>query len=154
MHQLQQMQDKAKEEKRTLDKEEFQETGSVDAFRVLKKQFQRFINFRYYFDDDDGLMIHKFFLAYTRTEGRDENQYALQKGKVDSEKILDADLVVTESSRTESEKHVSNSRSRNDKPYRKQIVNRWNDKNNHAEVQPLRKHNLLLMNQPDDSVAI
>ncbi|GKE79156.1 hypothetical protein Tco_1545276 [Tanacetum coccineum] len=49
-----------------LDKEEFQETGSMDAFIVLKTQFQRFINFRYYFDDDDdGLMIRKFFLAYT-----------------------------------------------------------------------------------------
>ncbi|GJS26277.1 hypothetical protein Tco_0486897 [Tanacetum coccineum] len=53
-----------------LDKKEFQETGSMDAFRVLKTQFQRFINFRYYFDDDDGRMIRKFFLAYTRTEVR------------------------------------------------------------------------------------
>ncbi|GJX12195.1 hypothetical protein Tco_0202054 [Tanacetum coccineum] len=53
-----------------LDKEEFQETGSMDAFRVLKTQFQRFINFRYYFDDDEGLMIHKYFLAYTRIEVR------------------------------------------------------------------------------------
>ncbi|GKE84928.1 hypothetical protein Tco_1558670, partial [Tanacetum coccineum] len=34
-----------------LVKEEFQETGSMDAFRVLKTQFQTFINFRYYFDD-------------------------------------------------------------------------------------------------------
>ncbi|GKE05149.1 hypothetical protein Tco_1397167, partial [Tanacetum coccineum] len=53
-----------------LDKEEFHETGSMDAFRVLKTQFQLFINFRYYFDDDDGLMIRKYFLAYTRTEVR------------------------------------------------------------------------------------
>ncbi|GJX80615.1 hypothetical protein Tco_0328764 [Tanacetum coccineum] len=29
-----------------------------------------FINFRYYFDDDEGLMISKYFLAYTRTEVR------------------------------------------------------------------------------------
>ncbi|GKE13662.1 hypothetical protein Tco_1421239 [Tanacetum coccineum] len=28
-----------------LDKDEFQETGSIDAFRVLKTQFQMFINF-------------------------------------------------------------------------------------------------------------
>ncbi|GJW06294.1 hypothetical protein Tco_1568717 [Tanacetum coccineum] len=54
-----------------LDKEEFQETRSMDAFRVLKTQFQLFINFQYYFDDDDdGLMIRKYFLAYTRTEVR------------------------------------------------------------------------------------
>ncbi|GJX15361.1 hypothetical protein Tco_0216193, partial [Tanacetum coccineum] len=53
-----------------LDKEEFQQTESMDAFRVLKTQFQRFINFRYYFNDDEGLMIHKYFLAYTRIEVR------------------------------------------------------------------------------------
>ncbi|GJX39014.1 hypothetical protein Tco_0252317 [Tanacetum coccineum] len=53
-----------------LEKEEFQETGSMDAFRVIKTQFQMFINFRYYFDDDEGLMIRKYFLAYTRTEVR------------------------------------------------------------------------------------
>ncbi|GKE15614.1 hypothetical protein Tco_1423191 [Tanacetum coccineum] len=29
-----------------LDKEEFQETGSMDDFRVLKTQFQMFINFQ------------------------------------------------------------------------------------------------------------
>ncbi|GJX34341.1 hypothetical protein Tco_0245898 [Tanacetum coccineum] len=42
----------------------------MDAFRVLKTQFQLFINFQYYFDNDEGLMIHKYFLAYTRTEVR------------------------------------------------------------------------------------
>ncbi|GJX97656.1 hypothetical protein Tco_0353454 [Tanacetum coccineum] len=78
-----------------LNKEEFHETGSMDAFRVLKIQFQLFINFRYYFDDD-GLMIHKYFLAYTRSE--------LKEGKVDSSKALDASLVVTECSGTKSDK--------------------------------------------------
>ncbi|GJV72627.1 hypothetical protein Tco_1492622 [Tanacetum coccineum] len=86
-----------------LDKEEFQETGSMDAFRVLKTQFQLFINLQYYFDDDDGLMIRKYFLAYTQTEG-----------KVDSSKALDASLVVTESSGTESDKQDTSSRSGND----------------------------------------
>ncbi|GJZ22942.1 hypothetical protein Tco_0559981, partial [Tanacetum coccineum] len=61
-----------------LDKEEFQETGSMDAFRVLKIQFQMFINFRYYFDDDDGLMIRKYFLAYTRTEVRQFHDTLIQ----------------------------------------------------------------------------
>nr|GEX01794.1 hypothetical protein [Tanacetum cinerariifolium] len=42
----------------------------MDAFRALKTQFQLFINFPYYLDDDDGLMIRKYFLAYTRTEVR------------------------------------------------------------------------------------
>nr|GFA90495.1 hypothetical protein [Tanacetum cinerariifolium] len=51
-----------------LDKEEFQETRSMDAFRVLKTRFQMFINFRYYFDYDEGLMIRKYFNAYTKTD--------------------------------------------------------------------------------------
>nr|GEZ14356.1 hypothetical protein [Tanacetum cinerariifolium]GEZ28773.1 hypothetical protein [Tanacetum cinerariifolium] len=40
----------------------------MDAFRVLKTQFQTFINSRFSFNDDDGLMIRKYFLAYTQTE--------------------------------------------------------------------------------------
>nr|GFA84831.1 hypothetical protein [Tanacetum cinerariifolium] len=53
-----------------LDKEEFQESGSIDAFRALMTQFQTFISFRYYFDDFDGTMICKYFQAHTRTEIR------------------------------------------------------------------------------------
>ncbi|GJZ87813.1 hypothetical protein Tco_0659423 [Tanacetum coccineum] len=128
-----------------LDKEEFQKTGSMNAFRVLKIQFQMFINFRYYFDDDEGLMIRKYFLAYTRTEvqqfrdtlfqhmeslqdsiqerakhkreyDRRMNDRMMQskEGKVDSSKSLNAGLIVTESNETESETHVSSSRSGND----------------------------------------
>ncbi|GJR36878.1 hypothetical protein Tco_1212562 [Tanacetum coccineum] len=51
-----------------LDKEEFQEIGSMVAFRVLKTHFQTFINSQFSFDDDDGLMTHKYFLEYTRIE--------------------------------------------------------------------------------------
>ncbi|GJS13140.1 hypothetical protein Tco_0407612 [Tanacetum coccineum] len=51
-----------------LDKEEFQEIGSMVAFRVLKTHFQTFINSRFSFDDDDGLMTRKYFLEYTRIE--------------------------------------------------------------------------------------
>ncbi|GJS22800.1 hypothetical protein Tco_0451432, partial [Tanacetum coccineum] len=41
-----------------LDKEEFQKIGSMAAFRVLKTQFQHFINSRFSLDDD-GLMTRK-----------------------------------------------------------------------------------------------
>ncbi|GJS53055.1 hypothetical protein Tco_0626417 [Tanacetum coccineum] len=51
-----------------LGKEEFQETGSMDAFKELKTRFQLLISFQYNFDYFDDLMIHKYFLAYTRTE--------------------------------------------------------------------------------------
>ncbi|GJS68533.1 hypothetical protein Tco_0683098 [Tanacetum coccineum] len=51
-----------------LDKEEFQEIGSMVAFRVLKTQFQKFINSRFSLDDEEGLLTHKYFLAYTQIE--------------------------------------------------------------------------------------
>ncbi|GJS04153.1 hypothetical protein Tco_0320661 [Tanacetum coccineum] len=50
----------------------------MDAFRVLKTQFQTFINSRFSFDDDDGLMIRKYFLEYTRTEVNERTD-AVQK---------------------------------------------------------------------------
>ncbi|GKA20754.1 hypothetical protein Tco_0700743 [Tanacetum coccineum] len=51
-----------------LNKEEFQEIGSMAAFRVLKTQFQQFINSQFSLDDDDGQMTSKYFLKYTRIE--------------------------------------------------------------------------------------
>nr|GEY74577.1 hypothetical protein [Tanacetum cinerariifolium] len=46
-----------------LDKEEFQETGSMDAFRVLKRQFQHLIHSRFSLDDDDGQITSKLQAA-------------------------------------------------------------------------------------------
>ncbi|GKE68612.1 hypothetical protein Tco_1526684 [Tanacetum coccineum] len=88
-----------------LDKEEFQEIGSMDAFRVLMTQFQMFIKEQYYFVGFDDLMISKYFLAYTQTE--------MQECKVVSSKAMDVDLVVMESSRTESRKQDTSSSSGN-----------------------------------------
>nr|GEV23482.1 hypothetical protein [Tanacetum cinerariifolium]GEV23488.1 hypothetical protein [Tanacetum cinerariifolium] len=51
-----------------LDKEEYQEIGSFDVFRVLMTQLQTFINFRYYFDTDEDIMIRKYFIAYTKID--------------------------------------------------------------------------------------
>ncbi|GJT99748.1 hypothetical protein Tco_1110087 [Tanacetum coccineum] len=176
LHQLQQMQDKAKESCMTsfrllhshlkqLDREEFQETESINSFRVLMEQFQTFINFRYYFDDFDGAMIRKSFLEYTRTEiqqfratliqhmesvkksidaraqhkreyDRRVNDRVMQskEGKVDSSKALDAGLVITKSNVTESERHVSSSRSGNDTHVEDADINYVNDKEPMAEV--------------------
>ncbi|GJV14529.1 hypothetical protein Tco_1359852 [Tanacetum coccineum] len=53
-----------------LDKEEFQEIGFMDAFKVLMTQFHTFIKEQYYFVDFDDPMIRKYFLAYTRTKVR------------------------------------------------------------------------------------
>ncbi|GJY49453.1 hypothetical protein Tco_0439409 [Tanacetum coccineum] len=51
-----------------LAKEEFQELESFNAFRVLLLQFQTFLYSRLSLDNDDGLMICKYFIAYTKTD--------------------------------------------------------------------------------------
>ncbi|GJV21767.1 hypothetical protein Tco_1370787 [Tanacetum coccineum] len=141
-----------------LDREEFQETESIGAFRVLMNQFQTFINFRYCFDDFEGAMICKSFLENTRTEiqqfrdtliqlmesvkktideraqhkrenNRRVNDRVMQskEGKVDSRTALDIGLVVTESNETESERHVSSSRSGKDTHAEDANINSVND---------------------------
>ncbi|GJS22239.1 hypothetical protein Tco_0450871 [Tanacetum coccineum] len=49
-----------------LDKEEFQEIGSMAAFKVLETQFQMFIKSRMYLDDEFVVMTHNYFLQYTQ----------------------------------------------------------------------------------------
>ncbi|GJU95011.1 hypothetical protein Tco_1319767 [Tanacetum coccineum] len=66
-----------------LVKEEFQETGSMDAFRVLKTQFRLSSIF-----DTISMILRS------------------KETKDNSSKALDAGLVITESNETESERHV------------------------------------------------
>ncbi|GJR52366.1 hypothetical protein Tco_1402887 [Tanacetum coccineum] len=123
-------------------KEQFQETGSMDAFRVLKTQFQLFINFQYYFNDDDGLMICKYFLAYTRTEMQSK------EGKVDSSKTLDVSLVVTECSGTKSDRQDTNSSPGNYLTHAVDAdIRPVNDQVPFAEVQLTTQHNVLANEQ-------
>ncbi|GKA00181.1 hypothetical protein Tco_0672731 [Tanacetum coccineum] len=124
-----------------LDKEEFQETGSMDAFRVLKKQFQRFINFRYYFDDDDGLMIRKFFLAYTRTEVRQFRDTLIQHMKSVKNSINE---------RAQHKREYDNRykhRSGNDTHAEDADIKPVNDKEPMVEVQLTAQHNVLANEQ-------
>ncbi|GKE03340.1 retrovirus-related pol polyprotein from transposon TNT 1-94 [Tanacetum coccineum] len=51
-----------------LDKEEFQESGSMAAFKVLETQFQMFIKSRIYLDDEYVVMTRNYFLQYTQLE--------------------------------------------------------------------------------------
>ncbi|GKE09520.1 hypothetical protein Tco_1413071, partial [Tanacetum coccineum] len=135
-----------------LDKEEFQETGSMDAF--------------------------KYFLAYTRTEVRQFRDTLVQhmesvkesiqerakhkreydkrmnnrmvqskEGNVDSSKALNAGLIVTESNETESERHISSSRSGNDTHAEDELINSVNDKQPMVEVQLTAEHNILTNEQ-------
>ncbi|GJX29072.1 hypothetical protein Tco_0237151 [Tanacetum coccineum] len=116
-----------------LDKDEFQEIGSMAAFKVLETQFQMFIKSRIYLDDEYVIMTRKYFLEYTQLEipkFRDtliqhmksikklideraqhkreydsrvnERQMLTTEEKVDTSNALDASLVDTKNSGTES----------------------------------------------------
>ncbi|GKF43314.1 hypothetical protein Tco_0129866, partial [Tanacetum coccineum] len=116
-----------------LDKEEVQETGSIDAFRALMTQFQTFINFQYYFDDFDESILER--AKHKREKDKRVNDRMMQskERKDNSSKALDADLVVTESNETESERHISSSRSGNDTHVEDADINSMNDKEPMAE---------------------
>nr|GEV16300.1 hypothetical protein [Tanacetum cinerariifolium]GEV84382.1 hypothetical protein [Tanacetum cinerariifolium] len=161
-----------------LAKEEFQELESFSAFRVLLLQFQTFIYSQFSLDNDEGLMIRKYFIAYTKTNvplfhatliqhmeylresilerakhkreydnKMNERQMQSKKEKVDLSKALDADLVVIESSGTESEKHDTSSRSRNDTHAEDGDIKLVNDKEPRTEVQLTAEHNILANEQ-------
>ncbi|GKA20078.1 hypothetical protein Tco_0700067 [Tanacetum coccineum] len=49
-----------------LDKEEFQEIGSMASFKVLETEFQMFIKSRIYLDDEYVVMTRNYFLQYTQ----------------------------------------------------------------------------------------
>ncbi|GJX44309.1 hypothetical protein Tco_0260985 [Tanacetum coccineum] len=127
-----------------LDKDEFQEDGSMAAFWVINRQFQQFIDSQFTLDYISQ-MINKYFAEYTRIEVKqfrdtllqlmgnvkkfvaerirhqrqydrrmNKRQMQTQESKIDTGKVVDADLVVIESSETESEVQDDNSRSEND----------------------------------------
>ncbi|GJW86533.1 hypothetical protein Tco_0161873, partial [Tanacetum coccineum] len=95
-----------------LDKDEFQEIGSMASFRVLETQCQKFIKSRISLDDEDGIMTPKYFLEYTELEVQ-QFRDTITEGKVDTSNALDASLVDTKSSRTESGEQDTSSRSGN-----------------------------------------
>ncbi|GJR88467.1 hypothetical protein Tco_0212478 [Tanacetum coccineum] len=127
-----------------LDKDEFQEDGSLAAFWVINRQFQKFINSQLTLGYDSQ-MTDKYFVEYTGIEvkhfrdtllqhmgnvkksvgerTRHQRQYdrrvnkrwmQTKESKIDTGKAVDADLVVTESSGTKSKVQDDNSRSGND----------------------------------------
>ncbi|GJW42468.1 hypothetical protein Tco_0071267 [Tanacetum coccineum] len=127
-----------------LDKDEFQEVGSMTAFWVVNNKFQKFIDSKFTLDYDSQ-MTDTYFVEYTRIEvkhfrdtllqhlgnvkksiaerTRHQRQYERrvnkrqmqpQESKIDMGKALDNGLVVIESNGTESEVQDDSSRSRND----------------------------------------
>ncbi|GJX69725.1 hypothetical protein Tco_0305452 [Tanacetum coccineum] len=103
-----------------LDKDEFQEDGSMAAFWVLNRQFQQFINSQVTLDYESQ-MTDKYFAAYTGIEVKQFRETLLQHmGNVKkyvaerTRKAFDDGLVVKESSGTGSRKQDTRSRSGND----------------------------------------
>nr|GEV05585.1 putative copia-type Pol polyprotein [Tanacetum cinerariifolium] len=80
-----------------------------------------------------------------------ERQMQSKEGKIDSRKALDANSVVTEISRTESEKHDTSSRSRNDTHVDDADIKPVNEKEPIVEVQ-LTAQNNVLANEQQHSV--
>nr|GEW17118.1 hypothetical protein [Tanacetum cinerariifolium] len=124
-----------------LDKDEFQEDGSMTAFRDVNNQFQKFIDSQVTLDYDSQ-MTEKYFVEYTGIEvkhfrdtllqhmenvkkfvlerARHQRKYArrvnkrlmqMQESNIDMGKAVNDDLVVPKSSETESEVQDVNSSS-------------------------------------------
>ncbi|GJR93520.1 hypothetical protein Tco_0265694 [Tanacetum coccineum] len=90
-----------------LDKDEFQEDGSMTAFWVVNNQFQKFIDSKFTLDYDSQM-------TDTMERRVNKRQMQTQESKIDTGKALDANLVDTESIRTDSTVQDDSSRSGND----------------------------------------
>ncbi|GJR78877.1 hypothetical protein Tco_0149662 [Tanacetum coccineum] len=136
-----------------LDKEEFQEIGSMASFKVLETQFQTFIKSRIYLDDESVIMTRKYFLEYTQLEIREFRDTLIQhmttEEKVDTSNALDASLVDTKSNGTESGEQDTSSKSRNDAHADDADIRPIYDEEPMAEVQLIADHNVFATRQQD-----
>ncbi|GKA71106.1 hypothetical protein Tco_0777245, partial [Tanacetum coccineum] len=138
-----------------LDKEEFQEIGSMAAFKVLETQFQTFIKSRIYLDDEYVIMTRKYFLEYTQLEIQEFCDTLIQlmeymqttEGKVDTSTSMDASLVDTESSETKSKEQDTSNRSGNDVHANDVDIRPIYDEEPMAEVQTTAKINIFAIRQ-------
>ncbi|GJS54797.1 hypothetical protein Tco_0628159 [Tanacetum coccineum] len=160
-----------------LDKDEFQEDGSMAAFWVVNNQFQKFIDSKFTLDYDSQ-MTDTYFVEYTGLEvqhfrdtllqhlgnvkksvaerTRHQRQYErrvnkrqmqTQESKIDTGKALDADLVDTESIRTDSTVQDDSSRSGNDTDADDADIRPIYDEEPMAEVQLTAECNIFAIGQ-------
>ncbi|GJQ92779.1 hypothetical protein Tco_0003918 [Tanacetum coccineum] len=160
-----------------LDKDEFQEDGSMTAFWVVNNQFQKFIDSKFTLDYDSQ-MTDTYFVEYTGLEvqhfrdtllqhlgnvkksvaerTRHQRQYErrvnkrqmqTQESKIDTGKALDADLVDTESIRTDSTVQDDSSRSGNDTDADDADIRPIYDEEPMAEVQLTAECNIFAIGQ-------
>nr|GEW72836.1 hypothetical protein [Tanacetum cinerariifolium] len=99
-----------------LDKEDFQEIGSMAAFNVLETQtiLEFCDTLIQHLDSVKKSIDERVQLKREYDSWVNERQMQTTKEKVDTSKALDASSVDTESSRTESKEHDTSSRSGND----------------------------------------
>ncbi|GJV28517.1 hypothetical protein Tco_1384965 [Tanacetum coccineum] len=134
-----------------LDKDEFQEDGSMAAFWVVNNQFHKFIDSKFTLDYDSQ-MRDKYFVEYTRIKVKhfrdtllqhmgnvkksvaertchkrqydrrvNKRQMQTQESKIDTGKPVDADLVVTKSSGQNQKSEESNRQQHTEQP---EIINK------------------------------
>ncbi|GJS58265.1 hypothetical protein Tco_0653049 [Tanacetum coccineum] len=131
--------------KKQLDKDEFQEDGSMAAFWVLNRQLQQFID-SWYTLDYDNQMTDKYFAEYIESKVN-KRQMQTQESKFDLGKALDVGLVVTKSSGTESGKHNTSSRSENDTDTDDMDIKHIYDEEPVAEIQLTAECNVFATGQ-------
>ncbi|GJX42873.1 hypothetical protein Tco_0257863 [Tanacetum coccineum] len=95
-----------------LDKDDFQENGSMAAFWVINRQFQKFIDLKFTLDYDSQ-MSDKYFAEYTRIEVKQFRETLLQH-KSNVKKFVAERIRHQRHSRTESEVQDDSSRPGND----------------------------------------
>nr|GEY73283.1 hypothetical protein [Tanacetum cinerariifolium] len=160
-----------------LDKDDFPEDESMTAFLVIKRQFQKFIDSQFtldydsqmtykYFVEYTGIEVKQFretllqhmsnvkksVAESTRHQIQFERrvntrQMQTQETKIDTYKALDVDLVVTESSRTESEVQDESNKSGNDTDVDDRDIRPVYDEEPMAEVQLTAECNIFAIGQ-------
>ncbi|GJX22277.1 hypothetical protein Tco_0226722 [Tanacetum coccineum] len=141
-----------------LDKDEFQEVESMTAFWVANNQFQKFIDSKFtldydsqmtdtYFVEYTGIEVKKHFREYTTPTPGLMLRNAAQEIKIDMGKALDADLVDTESIKTDSTVQDDSSRSGNDTDADDADIRPIYDEEPMAEVQLTAECNIFAIGQ-------
>ncbi|GJR30424.1 hypothetical protein Tco_1106656 [Tanacetum coccineum] len=135
-----------------LDQEEFQEIGSMTAFKYFLEYTQLEVrefhdtliqHMEYVYKSIDKRALHK-----REYDSRvNEKQMQTTEEKVDSSKALDASLVEIESSGTESGEHDTINRSRNDAHVDDADIKPTYDQEPMAEVQLTADHNVFATGQ-------
>ncbi|GJS15448.1 hypothetical protein Tco_0409920 [Tanacetum coccineum] len=129
-----------------LDKDEFQEDESMNAFWVLNKQCQQFIYLQFSLDYDSRI-INKYFSEYTRIEAKEFRDTLLQHMSSVKKSIAEKNIIRDKSSRTEPEKHDTKSRFVNDTHAEDADSKHINDKEPMVEVHLTTEHNVLANEQ-------